>query len=273
MNNITHILKDNIRIYVSEMTELSQKIMDVHHTKPLASLSMSTAMATYGAFFALKKGLQTSIFINGNGSLKTIIFEYDGKHGVRALVGDPSVVTEYDDTKFNDIPLTLGIGDGGHLKIVHKGDKLNYGGNVEIANGDITTDLAYYLDQSEQIYSAVISSVLLKKKNMLQQAKAVVFQMLPGHSEKDVLWVENFIKENSLSKMNTKSYIKKIDGTIIESTTLQWKTTCSKEKMFHAAKTMSANDIKELISEKGFVEVKCRFCHKQFRFTNKDFNI
>jgi len=186
MSKTISIIKGEVRIYVTDATEVAQIVMKNHKTLPLASLAVSTAVATFGTFGHIKKGITTSVNVKGSGPLKNIIVETNGVGGLRALVGNPFVATEVDETDFNNIPLTVGIGDSGTLKIVHSTDKINFGGEVPLANGDITTDLAYYLDQSEQINSAVVSSVILKDPKHLKHAKAVIFQMLPKHDETDV---------------------------------------------------------------------------------------
>ncbi|NQZ65725.1 MAG: Hsp33 family molecular chaperone HslO [Mycoplasmatales bacterium] len=50
-----------------------------------------------------------------------------------------------------------------------------------MAKGDITTDLAFYFDQSEQSHSAVISDVGMKYKDTLERAFSVIFQVMPWY--------------------------------------------------------------------------------------------
>ncbi len=271
MIKINSILKNEVRIYLTDATEVSQKVMDIHNTKPLASLAISTAMSVYSSFFKLKTGLPTSVVINGNGPLGKLIIETDGENGIKGLVVNPDVVTEYDETRFNEIPIQLGIGDGGTLKIVHSLGDSNFGGEVKLANCDVTTDLAYYFDQSEQVKSAVISSVVLEKVNKLKHSKSIIFQMLPKHTEKDIIWVENWIKSDFFAKNTIEDIIKNIDGIELDSYELNWNCNCSKEKMLNAAKTLSEVDRNKIIEEDGNIEVGCDFCKKKYQFTNKDF--
>ena len=95
--------------------------------------------------------------------------------------------------------------------------------------------------------------------------------MLPEHSEKDILWVENFIKTNLLSENTVEEYVNKIDGNVLETTKFNWKCNCTEEKMISAAKTLPRKDIDELIEENGFVEIKCNFCNKKYQFKEESF--
>lgn len=273
MNKTTSIIKNNVLIYVSDATQITQKSMDVHNTNPLPSLALGTSLAVFSTMGAMKKGIFVSTTVKGNGPIGKIIVEYKGNGDVRALLENPNVVTEYDKEKFNDIPLTIGVGDGGTLNIVYRNNGVNFGGEVALANGDITTDLAYFLDQSEQINSAVVSSVVLDKPNKIKHSRAAIFQMLPKHSEKDVLWVENFLKTNLLSENTIEEYVAKIDGNVLETTSFNWNCSCSKEKMVLAAKTLPSKDIDELIEEQGFVEIGCNFCKEKYQFKEDAFNV
>ena len=270
MSNTTFIIKGEVMIYVTDAKAIAQEAIDRHKTLPLASLALATSIAVLGTFGSYKKGIHTSVNVKGNGPLKNIIVETNGNGKLRALIGNPFVKTDADEKNFNNIPLTVGIGDGGSLKIVHTNEKINFGGEVPLANGDITTDLAYYLDQSEQINSAVISSIILDSPQKLEHARAVIFVMLPKHSEKDIRWLENFIKNNSLENLSLVDYIKNINGKILETMNLKWQCTCNKNKMLKVAKTLPQNDQKELIQKYGYVEIICNFCKNKYQFTTLD---
>jgi molecular chaperone Hsp33 len=69
-----------------------------------------------------------------------------------------------------------------------------------------------------------------------------------------------------LAKVSIKDYIKAIDGNIMEEFSLEWKCTCSENKMLNVAKTLSKKDQEELISKYGFVEVICNFCKNKYQF-------
>ena len=264
MSKITTVLKGNIRIYVTEAAGIAQEAIDSHNTKPLGSLILATAISTFGTFVSLYKEQKTSSIIKGNGPSKTILVETSPNGDIRALIGDPSVSTEVDKTDFNNIPLTVGIGDSGTLKIVREVHGKYFGGEVQLANFDIVTDLAFYFDQSDQIYSAVVSDVELETATKIKRANSVIFQMLPSHTEEEKTFVEEFIKNNKLSKLGTKEYINKLNGMIIDTKEIRWNCSCSLEKMKDVIKVIPEEEQKNIIKEHGKIEVKCNYCNKNY---------
>ena len=264
MSKITTILKGNIRIYVTEATEVAQAAMDAHKTKPLGSLILSTAIASFGTLVSLYKEQKTSSIIKSNGASKTILVETKPNGDIRGLIGNPGVITEADEKDFNNIPLTVGIGDSGTLKIVRDVNGALFGGEVALANFDIVTDLAFYFDQSDQIFTAVLSDIELESPTKLKKANSVIFQMLPNHTEEEIKFVEEFIKDNKLSSMKPSEYIKKLNGMIIEEKEIRWKCSCSLKKMKEVIKVISKEEQEKIIKEHGKLEIKCNYCNKKY---------
>ncbi len=264
MSKVKILLKKNVRIYVLDATPIAQEAMDRHKTLPLASLALSSAIATFGNFAAMKDHRRTNVLLKGNGPLKTILVEVNEMGDIRALVGDPGVITEFDDERFNEIPLTLGIGDGGTLKVVHEVAGITFGGEVPLANGDVVTDLAYYFDQSEQIFTAIVADVKLETAKKLGRAYSVIFQMLPGHDELDTKWVEDFINENKLSEMTLDAYVSNMKAKEVATKETRWKCSCSIEKMEKLSNVLSKKERDEIIKEHGKLEVTCNYCNSKY---------
>ena len=264
MSKITTILKGNIRIYVTQATEVAQAAIDAHNTKPLGSLIISTAIACFSTLASLYKEQKISSIIKSNGASKTILVETKPNGDVRGLIGNPWVITEADKKDFNNIPLTIGIGDSGTLKIVRNINGDFFGGEVALANFDIVTDLAFYFDQSDQIFTAVLSDVKLETPTKLKKANSVIFQMLPNHTKEEIEFVEDFIKKNKLSLIEPSKYINKLNGIIIDEKEIRWKCSCSLDKMKKIIKVISKEERENIIKKYGKLEIKCNYCNKKY---------
>ena len=267
MANTQIILKGNVRIYVSNYTEISQTAIEKHKTLPLASLALSTAIAVFGPLSTMKKFGRTIAFYKFNGPLKNILVESNVEGDIRALVGDPFVSTDYDKKDVNEIPLRVGLGEVGTLRIVNEYNDNQFGGEVEMANGDITTDLALYFDQSEQTQTAVVSDVIMDGPNKVKRSWSAIFQLLPTRVEEDIKWIEDFIKNNKMSSFETiDEYINKISGSPLETKEVRWKCKCSQEKMEGLLKTVTEEERKQIIEEHGTLEITCNFCNTVYKF-------
>lgn len=260
------ILKNNVRIYVSDFTEIAQTAIEKHQAKPLAGLTMSTAIATFGVLAIMKKEGKTSVFLSSDGALKNLGVESNANGDIRAFIGNPLIPTDADNKNPNDIPISIGTGDNGTIKVVHQFGDHSFGGEVSMVAGDIVTDMAYYLDQSEQINSAVVADIKLKDAKTLDRAYSAIFQMLPLHGEADIQWVEDFIKNNKLSQYSLMDYINKIDGNLLETKETRWKCNCSEEKMKNLLELISEEERNQIIKEHGKLEVKCNYCNTIYSY-------
>ena len=266
MSHTKIIIKNNVRIYASDYTKIAQEAINRHKTKPLASLALSTAIAVFGPLSTMKKEGRTTALYKFNGVLKNLLVESNVEGDIRALVGNPNVETDFDKKDINQIPIRVGMGEVGTLKIVNEWNGQQFGGEVSMANGDITTDLAFYFDQSEQTRTAVVSDIKMKDAQKIERAYSMIFQLLPSSTEEDIVWIEEFIKNNKMSSMSFEEYVDKIDGLLLEVKDTRWKCTCTDEKMKNIADMIPPKEREEIILEFGFLEVTCNYCNKIFKY-------
>lgn len=258
------LTKNNIRIFVSDVTDVAQETINHHKPTPLAGLTLATATTVFGPFGVIKGRGKSSALIKSSGIIKSILVEMDAEGNIRSLVGNPNLPTDFDKKDINQIPIKLAIGETGILRVVNQFAGENFGGEVELAKGDIVTDFAYYFHQSEQIFTAVLSDVRLKDENTVDRAFGVIFQMLPGHDEEDIIWVENFIKNNKLSTMTLEKYISLLDAHELTEFKLKWKCNCSQEKMKEVVALLTPEEIHSILEKEGKIEVMCNFCNTKY---------
>ncbi len=266
MAKVQLFTKNNIRIFVSDMTDIANVAVNKHNARPLGALVLATSIAVFGPLTTIKRNTKTSAILNGDGNSGTIIVESTQEGYIRTSIANPSVITEYDKINPNGIPIGIGIGQVGTLKILQTVGKLTYSSETKLAKGDIVTDMAYYYEVSEQTKSAVVSSIFLGKDSYVERAYSVIMQMLPGYTEEDVVWIEGFLRQNQLGKMKLNNFIQAMKATKLEEKILEWKCSCSKEKFKEILDTMTSDEKKEIIKEYGSIEIKCNFCGEKQKF-------
>lgn len=267
MSKTTIYIKNQVRIYVSDLTHVAQEAIEAHNTTPLPSLVLATGIAAFGPLSSMKKYGKTIANLKGDGAVKSVLVESNTDGDIRALIGNPDVATEYDKERFNEIPLQIGVGTKGSLKIIHEVSANTFGGEVELAKGDIVTDLAWYFDQSEQTRSAVLTNVELETPTKLKRAFSAIFQLMPKASEKDVLYIESIIKNNKLKEFTSlNEWEKVLKAEKLSEVKLQWKCSCSKDKMQNALNQLTPAEQEKLVKEHGKLEVICNFCNKKYNF-------
>lgn len=253
------ILKNNIRIYLSDFQDVVNQILEYHKYLPLPSLILANAICAFSPLKYLYNTNNLMVRIKNNGAMKTLILEMKFNQ-IRALISNPNIETEFDKNNYNDIPLILGIGDHGILEVSREVQGEFFNSETPLAKADIVTDLAYFLNQSDQIFSAVVNDVSLlpKNHNHVQSAKNIIFQLLPDHKEEDKIWIENFIKNNSLKNYSIEEIEKKIDGKLLLTNEIEGTCWCSYQKILNAINLLSLEEKNDLF--KDVVEVKCGFC-------------
>ncbi|MGL5617628.1 MAG: Hsp33 family molecular chaperone HslO [Metamycoplasmataceae bacterium] len=265
------IIKNNVRIYISDYQKVSQDILNIHKYNPLPSLILANGIATFGPLGFLYDVEKVTVFMKTTGPMKTLILEFKD-NAIRALIGDGNIETEYDHNGlYNQIPLILGIGDEGLLRVSRFVNQIPYNSEVMLAKGDIVTDLVYYLNKSDQVFSAILNNVWLNENDSLKvdRANSVIFQLLPDHNEKDITWIEDLIKNNNFKNISLSDFIEEIDGKELSYNEVFSKCNCNSEKMLNAIKLLSENDKNKLLDARKKVEIKCDFCLKVIKIDLK----
>lgn len=264
MANTRILIKGSVRIYLSDYTDIAEIAIKKHETLPLASLAIASAISVFAPIVHMKKQGSVSVLYKFDGPLKNILVESSVSGSVRALIGDPFVATEYDNSNVNGIPIGLGIGEKGKLKVVNTYNGKNFGGIVDIVKGDIVTDLAWYFDQSEQTKTAIVSDVQMIDKNIIKNAYSAIFQLLPSATSEDIEWIEKFITNNKLSTFSIKEYEEKINGLFLETKESKWQCVCSSKKMLGILSSISKKEQKTIIEKYGKLEIKCNYCNTTY---------
>lgn len=222
IDQVAILIKGNIRVYVTNVTKTAQQALVLHQLNPLPALVLGTAIAAFGPLGIMKKNGKVSVIINSDGPLANLVVDTNNEGDIRALIGNPQLITEYDQKNFNTIPLQLGMGTNGSLKVIHYLSGQTFGGEVKLAKGDIVTDLAYYFDQSEQIYSAVKTAIELANPTEFAYARSVIFQLLPGYDQNDIAIIEKLVAKPFLkNEFKPHLYLEKQGFKLLTTKTLQ----------------------------------------------------
>ncbi|UWD34281.1 Hsp33 family molecular chaperone HslO [Mesomycoplasma molare] len=274
MDKTKIFLKNNVRIIISDLTNTSQEAIKLQKTNPFPSFVLAKAISVLGplaSILSLKEGKVSSFIKSNNGTIKSLIVESNSKGEIRALIDNHLLETEKDEADFETIPLFLALGNEGLMRIVRTINGQQFGGEVKLVKSDIVTDLAYYFNVSEQIYTAIISSVKFKDKYNLERVYSAVFQLLPGHNSNDIEWIENFIKDYKLEEYSLNDYIKLLNAEFRGEQEYKWSCDFKKAKALESLKMLDKKEIEKILEEDKKIEVECHFCKELFVFKKEDF--
>jgi molecular chaperone Hsp33 len=250
-----------------------------HGTYPTATAALGRAL-TGGELMGalLDTDQRVAIKFEGNGPLKKIIVEAQSNGTVRGYVSVPEVELP---PKNGKLDVSGALGRTGYLTVT-KDLRLKepYMGVVQLYSGEIASDLAFYLAESEQIPSAVGLGVFVESDWNVSAAGGFLIQSLPPSDEALVdSLVESInamhpvtkqLREGKTPEDLLKGIFKDISFTILEKRPLSFACTCSRERIEQALITLGHTEIEKIIEEEDIVDITCQFCRHQYVFTNSE---
>lgn len=271
-----------VRAFACVTTALAQEAAARHETQPTATAVLAeglTGAALMGAL--LKVGQRVAVKFEGDGPLHKLVLEADSYGRVRGYVGEPAV----------DLPQRVGghdiagaIGSQGRLFVI-KDLRLKElaEGVIALETGAIDEALTQYLDQSEQIPSAVQTDALLDEDGAVLAAGGVLLQALPPYDAEIVRELAERLAEmppaaQLLQAGETPEDVLaqlfgKVPYEVLEERPLRFQCSCSWERTRQALLILGREEIEHLLATEGQAEIDCHFCHAHYIFTTADLEL
>lgn len=260
---------------------LTERARNIHHTLPVATAALGRALAAASMMGnALKEdGASVSLQFRGGGPLGTVLVVSDNEGNVRGTVDHP----ETDLPLRADGKLDVGgaVGHEGTVTVIRDLNmKQPYVGSVGLMGGEIAEDLAAYFVESEQIPTACGLGVLVDRDQSVRTAGGYLIQILPGAGEDVISRVEGSLLAAGAVTALLEKYpdpaellraaLSDFKLELLEESPVEYRCTCSKERMERALISMGAAELRSLIDEQGGAELTCRFCDRVQTFTRTE---
>ncbi|TVR14908.1 MAG: Hsp33 family molecular chaperone HslO [Balneolaceae bacterium] len=258
------------KISVLKTTDVVQAAKNNHNLSLLNTVLLGRTLTAAMLLASELKGEERiSIRLEGNGPVGMIKAEANRVGEVRGFVKNPAAELNYTGSN-TEIGQGIGLGLLTVSKILYNEAEPRTS-TIEIIRGDILSDVAHYLVQSEQVPSAVLLDVSLKDNGDVDQAGGILIQRMPGTDDAIMKTLET-----TLEKLPTVSellademYIDTImelagsPYTIKELTRqpVHFFCRCSPERFKSALALLSYEDLKEMEGEDQ--EMVCHYCGKK----------
>jgi len=271
-----------VRFFIADCTKLVKKAAKIHNlslgnSEVLGKLLCAGILS--GADLKSENEMLT-IRIDGDGPSGKAIVTVNSKSQIKGLISNPEADPETESKEFSFIDKMM-LGNASISIIRDLGLKAPYSGQTEMVYGNIAQDMTYYYAKSEQIPTSIGLGVLIFPDGRIKKAGGFMIQLMPGHSEKTVALIENNLKSfpnltdvldmgYSLEHIISTMILKNFDIDFYEMKEPVYKCGCSRNKMIKAVKLLNEDEIKESFKDPGYIEVKCHFCNKSYKFTKED---
>ena len=269
----------SFRVSAVNSTEVVEKMRQIQHTSPIATMALGRAMT--GAMLMasqLKEGQQISLDFKGSGPLQRVFAHGTFEGAIRGYVSQPQI--EFDDT----VPFSVGpyMGEGFLTVSSFKPQsKIPYRGTFDLVSGEIAEDIAYYYQQSHQIPTLISIGVHLSEYGMVDGAGGVLIQLMPGTPNEIINHFENAAKEVSdlsekladgiepheLAKLFTKSLkIRELPHPHPS----EYSCPCTKERLMRSMNLLGLEEIERSISEGESIDSQCQMCGEKYTVSIED---
>lgn len=269
-----------VRVLIADSTETCGYAAKIHNTSPLASAALGRTLTAGVLMSRLLKNDTDSltIQIKGDGPLGSIIVTADSKSNVKGYVDKPYVDLPL--RKDGKLDVAAGVGKGYLHVIKNLGLKEPYSGLVNLISGEIAEDMAYYFSLSEQVNSAVSLGVLINTDNTVAKAGGFIIQLLPGHDEKCISFLEEQLSSlppmtRLLSEGNDcEAIMDRIfqgqDIKILTKAPCRYLCGCSRDKMERNLISLGKKELITLSEDDDSIELVCHFCNEKYIFTKDE---
>lgn len=267
-----------LRASVIRSTAIVRETCAIHETFPLASMALGRLL-TGTILMASQLGEKQSICvrIDGKGALGQLYADANFEGEVRGYCQNP--LADIPHTSEGKLDVGTGVGQG--IMTVTRNvpfQRAPHVGIVPITSGEISPDLAFYLQQSHQIPSVVALTVTLDGQGEVKVAGGVLIEIIAGAPDSTIRILEEraqtapLLSQQLLSGASEEEilrpYLHSPKIKVVEHTfPIVYTCHCSTERVERTLSLMGRATIAEMALKGETVQVKCEFCGKKYSVT------
>lgn len=271
--------EDGVRGYAAATTDLVEEARQRHGTTPTATVALGRALTAAVLMSGLLKvGQRVALKWEGNGPLRKIVVEADSKGRTRGYVAETDI----------DLPLVRGeanvpaaIGAAGLLTVVRDLGLAELAeGTVHLVASDIASDLVYFLEQSDQVPSAVEVGVALNEDGSVAAAGGILIQPLPPYDPAMVIRLKEKLQElppiTAMLADGQKpedildQVFAGLQHKLLSKYPVRFECDCSRERTWAALASLGREELQTILDIEGQAVVNCHYCHEQYVFGREE---
>lgn len=267
------------RVAVVKSTDTTRMAMENHQLGGLTAYLLARALSGVALLSSFLKGEERIVLqFDGTGPVRMIYVEALQVGEIRGFAKNAEGVVE----AASEVKVLTDALSVGFLKV----SKYLYNkfepatGIVELHKSDITTDIAYYLTQSEQIPSAITLDVLMSDYDKVQESGGLLIQAMPGATEREIEQIEEAIlKLGPIAKLLNEGLapeeilemVMPFEYDIVNTSPIDFFCRCSLERFKEIITTLGINEVRDM-KETGQNELICQYCSKKYYLEQSDFD-
>lgn len=266
----------NFRIAVVKSTDVVKEAKRRHNLSLVNTILLGRSL-TGGILLAsnLKGEERINMRLEGKGPVGQLSVEATSNGEIRGYAQHPEAELNYDKTQ--DIGEALGLGVLSFSKILYN-EAQPITGTVELQKGDVNTDIAHYLFQSEQVPSAISIDVGIDEHGEVTEAGGLLIQAMPGAEDqiRDQL-EENVRKMLPLPiRLQQEEYIDDIMHSVMapydvkemDRYPVHFFCRCNRERFKNALAMVNLEELEDMKHEGQ--ELVCHYCAERYQVSKDE---
>ena len=278
-----HMFNFRARCAVAVTTDLVRDAQRRHGLDPITTIALGRALTGVALLASsLKAGKEYvhCAFSGKDSPLAKVVAECNGDGECRGFTSPARLELSPGGTSLANgapVPGTVGeaLGPMGVLSVTRgqAGERLPYTAFSAFENGEIASDIARYLTDSEQIPSAVAAGVKLDAGGGVVAAGGILVQRLGGAvlEEGELQALESrvghglHISERIAAGEGTEQILAYLQGAadgfgLLAQRPLVFRCSCSRERMADALSSLGEAQLREIERDVGAIEARCHYC-------------
>ncbi len=275
---------NTVRVIAAVTTELVQEACMRHNTSPTASVALGRLLTGALLLGRTFKGLELiTLQLNGGGILGSATAEATPHGTVRGYVRNPEADLPPNALGKFDVSGIIKGDEDGMLHVIREAGfeiglrKEPYTGSVPLISGEIAEDIAYYLNISEQINSAVALGVFYElEEDKITAAGGLLIQALPDADPNILVMIEDtvtrmphlteLVRKGLSAEAIAQEALGIIELNVMERIAVEFRCRCSYERAVSMITSLGEAEVKDMIEKDHGAQMTCGFCNETYSF-------
>lgn len=273
---------NTIRLIAAVTTDLVKEACNRHNTSPTASAALGRVLTGALLLGRTFKDLEIlTLQIRGDGLLGSATAEASPFGTVRGYVNNPEAdIPPNELGKFDVGRLIKGSGSA-MLHVTREAGfeiglrKEPYTGSVPMPTGEIAEDIAYYLNRSEQINSAVALGVFYELEQAeVTAAGGMLIQAMPDADPNILVMIEDtvsrmphlteLIRNGADAEQILQEALGIIPFNVLEKISVEFRCRCSYDRAVSLVAALGADEVKDMLEKDKGADLTCGFCNETY---------
>lgn len=273
----------DIRVVASVATQVAQTAREKHQAKEPAAHLLGQGLVSASLLSALqlqKSTARINLQLECDGAIRGIFVECDAQGALRGYAKNPLVEFQGEPGAYEWRPV---LGNSGYLSVLRdQGEGEFFRSSVSLESFDLQRDMERYFEASEQVATTLALHVHPRETEPLGVVCGVLLQTLPG-GDVDALdrmrqrlvagALEDVVRDLG-DEVSAGALLSRLleaeDFEVTSRYPLQWRCTCSKERVTRALRVLGRDELLDMLARDGKAEAACQFCSTNYLVTDRE---